>query len=71
MKYTTRYYKNMLKKVAEFDVDVYCEDNPEEDVVEMRSAKKRAILQLSATIQAKLIINKLVQTWHKPQTKQA
>ena len=61
----------MLKKVAEFDVDVYCEDNPEEDVVEMRNAKKRAILQLSATIQAKLIINKLVQTWHKPQTKQA
>ena len=71
MKYTTHYYKNMLKKVAEFDVDVYCEDNPEEDVVEMRNAKKRAILQLSATIQAKLIINKLVQTWHKPQTKQA
>ncbi len=71
MKYTTRYYKNMLKKVAEFDVDIYCEENPDEDVVEMRNAKKRAILQLSATIQAKLIINKLVQTWHKPQTKQA
>lgn len=60
----------MLKKVAEFDVEVYCTENPEEDVVEMRNAKKRAMLQLSATIQAKLIINKLVQTWHKPQTKQ-
>ena len=61
----------MLKKVAEFDVDIYCEENPDEDVVEMRNAKKRAILQLSATINAKRIINKLVQTWHKPQTKQA
>ena len=32
----------MLKKVAEFDVDIYCEENPDEDVVEMRNAKKRA-----------------------------
>ena len=71
MKYTTRHYQNMLRKVTEFDVEIYCTENPEEDVVEMRNAKKRAILQLSATIQAKRIINKLVQTWHKPQTKQA
>ena len=71
MKYTTRHYQNMLRKVNEFDVEVYCTENPEEDVVEMRNATKRAILQLSATIQAKRIINKLVQTWHKPQTKQA
>ena len=71
MKYTTRHYQNMLRKVNEFDVEVYSTENPEEDVVEMRNAKKRAIIQLSATINAKRIINKLVQTWHKPQTKQA
>ena len=71
MKYTTRHYQNMLRKVNEFDIEVHCIENPEEDIVEMRKAKKRAILQLSATIKAKRIINKLVQTWHKPQTKQA
>ena len=40
MKYTTRHYQNMLRKVNEFDVEVYCTENPEEDVVEMRNAKK-------------------------------
>ena len=71
MRHRTRHYQNMLRKVNEFDIEVYCIENPEEDITEMRKAKKRAILQLSATIQAKRIINKLVQTWHKPQTKQA
>ena len=60
----------MLRKVNEFDVEGYCTENPEEDEIEMLNAKSRAIRQLSATIQAKRIINKLVVAWHEPQTKQ-
>ena len=30
----------MLRKVNEFDIEVYCTENPEEDVVEMRNAKR-------------------------------
>ncbi len=46
MKYTTRHYQNMLRKVNEFDVEVYCTENPEEDVVEMRNDQKKSNLAI-------------------------